>query len=250
MPSSVKDRLTTTTERVFHFVKSPKYYYDLDAIRQPHQSSPQHLKNSRKGKSKFDDNVFFGSPRGHSWRSTDGHPLGKNPGDVFQSDREPYLKNNPHVMRKKSQEYLALDPSKPSDLSHPMGKNPGDVIKIGMHHGSSLTKGRATHYKGQKIESCLSGSNPGDFWAINTKPFKGAHFAVFPDTLIEPIIKSSCQKNGVVLDPMCGSGTTLIVAKRLGRNYLGCDINPNYVEMTKKRLAETEWPLDISNFKT
>jgi len=120
--------------------------------------------------------------------------------------------------------------------THSLGKNPGDIIKIGMHHGSSLTSGRATHYEGQSIESHPSGSNPGDFWSINTKPFKGAHFAVYPEKIcIKPIL-SSCPPNGIVLDPMCGSGTTLAAAKKLGRGYIGIEINLNYVNIATQRL--------------
>jgi len=122
--------------------------------------------------------------------------------------------------------------------THSLGKNPGDIIKIGMHHGSSLTSGRATHYEGQSIESHPLGSNPGDFWSINTKPFRGAHFAVYPEEICVKPILSSCPPNGVVLDPMCGSGTTLAVAKKLGRKYIGIDLSTHYVNIAIERLLK------------
>lgn len=224
MPSSVKDRLTTTYEHIFHFVKRRKYYYDLDAIRLKHQTLGDKAK----------------------------HGFGKKS----------------HGGRKKN--------IKGSETSafHVHGKNPGDVIKIDMHHGSSLTKGRACHYKNQHIESSpkgknpgdvvstkhdlavnrvgdfsytdplhakaynIKGKNPGDYWGICTKPFKGAHFAVYPEKLCVKPIKSSCPPNGIVLDPMCGSGTTCVVAKKLGRNYIGIDLNPDYIAIAKKRLSK------------
>lgn len=73
-------------------------------------------------------------------------------------------------------------------------------------------------------------------WSITTQPFKGAHFAVFPEKLIETPIKSCCPLNGFVLDPFCGSGTTLLVAKKLGRRGIGIELNPEYIEIAKTRL--------------
>ena len=81
------------------------------------------------------------------------------------------------------------------------------------------------------------GKNPSDFWNITTRGFKGAHFAVYPEQLCIRPIKSSCPPNGIVLDLMCGSGTTLVVAKKLGRKYIGIDLNPKYVEIARKRLS-------------
>jgi hypothetical protein len=82
------------------------------------------------------------------------------------------------------------------------------------------------------------GSNPGDFWSINTKPFKGAHFAVYPEEICVKPILSSCPPYGIVLDPMCGSGTTLAVAKKLSRRYIGIELNPNYVHIAIERLLK------------
>jgi len=533
MPSSVKDRLTCTYETIFHFVNNRKYYYDLDAIREPHStgtfkrifqktvfqqsggdkqiqlrgkkkssgdrgsrcadmvksiaekyvkhdlavgrvgnfnySDPLHTKEyhpngknpgdiislsryppheprhfqllrmdiphgGHTGKTVRHDNPLGKNPgdvikakwSNVSGQSTQGnfghggthgnrfnHPLGKNPGDTWQTKRKTYIGNNPHRMRLQKEKYVVLDPARPMDLSHQKGKNPGDIIRICMHHGSSLTSGRATHHEGQIIESHPVGKNPGDvmhldrdktavedfrtvrsmrlppepqnpnafhpkgknpgdiiktrqdsseimaqsrthryhsrtgihqeginlgryryaksgknpgdvmdqaeemmkkhptypphhaprtrlsdwnphewmqhplgrnpgdiisgkgvkagkvnmkggrlndvypnrnkttfipcslddsnssdFWSISTKPFKGPHFAVYPEEICIKPIKSSCPPDGIVLDPMCGSGTTLVVAKKLGRKYIGFEINPNYVEMAKKRLSE------------
>lgn len=74
-------------------------------------------------------------------------------------------------------------------------------------------------------------------WMINTKPFKGAHFATFPEKLVEPCILAGCPAGGTVIDPFMGSGTTLAVAKRLGRNSIGIDLNSNYCDMARRRLA-------------
>jgi len=82
---------------------------------------------------------------------------------------------------------------------------------------------------------------PGDLWAIVTCPapkeVRGKHFATFPEKLIEPMIKAGCPGGGVVLDPFVGSGTTCVVAKKLGRNYIGIEINPEYCKIAEERLA-------------
>ncbi|MBI5417031.1 site-specific DNA-methyltransferase [Candidatus Poribacteria bacterium] len=94
----------------------------------------------------------------------------------------------------------------------------------------------------KKIKLNPKGKNPGDvfaennLWEINTQSFKGAHFATYPERLCELPIKSSCPQNGIVLDPFCGSGTTCLVAKRLNRNYIGVDLNPEYCAMAEERI--------------
>jgi len=293
-------------------------------------------------------------------RPTDlSHPQGKNPGDILAYDSKYQLKQHGQTLqaftreqsiverrrqsRLEAEQLFPDDPKKQQEYinfihdhdSHPMGKNPSDVIKIGMHHGSSLTKGRATHYEGQIIESNLLGKNPSDFWEVNTQPSNDywcpncknfvkmrnmkcpicdtkveAHFAVYPETLCELPIKATCPQwicqkcgkprmritkvlehytqqwgqrkskpwfndkrempqkviyeskvdtvgwsscdckavfdNGIVLDPLCGSGTTLVVAQKLGRRWIGIDLNQTYVEMAKKRLSEI--PKKITTF--
>lgn len=85
----------------------------------------------------------------------------------------------------------------------------------------------------------LKGGNPGDFWAISVKPLSMSHFAVYPEELCSRPIQSSCPPGGIVIDPFAGSGTTLVAAKKLGRQFVGCDLNPEYVKVARKRLRET-----------
>lgn len=74
-------------------------------------------------------------------------------------------------------------------------------------------------------------------WNISTTGFRGAHFATFPEKLVEPCILAGSPIGGTVLDPFMGSGTTGAVAKRLGRNFVGIEINPGYCEISKSRIA-------------
>lgn len=73
-------------------------------------------------------------------------------------------------------------------------------------------------------------------WSINTKPFKGCHFAPYPTELIRTPILSCCPNNGIVLDIFMGSGTTGVVAKELGRDYIGIELNEEYISIAEKRI--------------
>jgi len=158
--------------------------------------------------------------------------------------REPYAEssiqriNQPTIMRQmggdKQHELYGDAPghgNRPADILKGLAKNltKHEVAtgRIGNFSYDDPLHNKAYHPKGK---------NPGDMWEIPTYPFPGAHFAVFPPALIEPIIKAGCPKNGVVLDPFAGSGTALRVARKLGRRFIGIDINPEYVEMCERRV--------------
>ena len=80
-----------------------------------------------------------------------------------------------------------------------------------------------------------------DVWEVATNTYKmDEHFAMFPERLIEPCILAGSKEGGVVLDPFFGSGTTGAAAKRLGRSYIGIDINPRYIEKAKERISKVE----------
>lgn len=78
--------------------------------------------------------------------------------------------------------------------------------------------------------------NKRDVWFINTKPYRGAHFAVFPPELVEPCILAGCPEGGVVLDPFFGSGTTGLVAIRHRRHFIGVELNPAYIALAEERI--------------
>ncbi len=86
--------------------------------------------------------------------------------------------------------------------------------------------------------------NKRSVWTVTTKPYEGAHFAVFPQDLIEPCIMAGAPVGGVVLDPFMGSGTTAQVAQHLGRKYLGCELNPEYKPLQDKRLRQLSLVLE------
>lgn len=81
--------------------------------------------------------------------------------------------------------------------------------------------------------------NKRSVWTVSTKPFKEAHFATFPPDLIEPCILAGCPPGGTVLDPFGGAGTTGLVAQRHGRNAMLIELNPEYVEIARRRLGQS-----------
>lgn len=113
--------------------------------------------------------------------------------------------------------------------------------------------GGALKFEGAKEQSRLhSGNeyrgtpdgtrNKRDVWWLGPAPFPEAHFAVFPPALVEPCILAGCPEGGMVIDPFCGSGTTGMVALRHGRQFIGIELNPEYVAMARRRI-EGDAPL-------
>lgn len=82
------------------------------------------------------------------------------------------------------------------------------------------------------------GRNKRSVWTITTKPYKEAHFATYPPDLIEPCILAGSKEGDIILDPFSGSGTTGEVALKHGRHYIGLELNPDYAEISRKRITE------------
>ena len=93
---------------------------------------------------------------------------------------------------------------------------------------------------GEENKTTLAGgmANKRSVWTVNTKPYKCSHFATYPPKLIEPCMLAGCPKGGVVLDPFMGSGTTAFVALLNDRQYLGCELNPEYEELQQRRIKD------------
>ena len=81
-------------------------------------------------------------------------------------------------------------------------------------------------------------------WDVKLKPYKEAHFATYPSELIEPCILAGSEKGDIILDPFMGSGTTAMVAKSLGRDYIGCELHDDYGKLIDKRVGERRGTLE------
>ena len=173
------------------------------------------------------------------------HPLGKNPGDVFATKHD-------EAVGRTSGSYK--DPLH-TKAYHPNGKNPGDTIdyaewyfnereKKSWHdHKDDMEKGM--HHTGH-MESIPHpfGKYPDDFWEVNPRPHPFAHFAVYPVELCIMPIKAGCPKDGVVLDPFAGSGTTGVAARQLGRSSILIEVSDEYCKIAKQRMEWGQQALD------
>ena len=80
--------------------------------------------------------------------------------------------------------------------------------------------------------------NKRDVWTVTTKPYAGAHFAVYPAELITPCILAGSKEGDTILDPFNGSGTTGQVALQHNRNYVGLELNPDYAKLAEQRISD------------
>jgi DNA modification methylase len=154
MPESVTDRPTKSHEYVFLLSKSPKYYYDYEAIKEP--------------------------------------------------------------------------AAKAYDPKHKVIRR--DAKKLGWSR-SQMNTGNP--------QASPTGRNKRDVWTITKQPFRGAHFAVMPEALVEPCVLAGSAEGDTVLDPFTGSGTVAVVANRHGRNFVGTELNPEYAEIAKERIINS-----------
>ncbi len=132
----------------------------------------------------------------------------------------------------KSHEYIfLLSKSKNYYYDNEAIKEPTKENGAGSYSG--ITKGNTT-------------KNKRSVWTVNKKPYKGAHFATFPPELIEPCIKAGSQKGDIILDPFIGSGTTAMVAKSLGRHYIGCELHESYNDLIQNRVSQ--YTINLEDF--
>jgi DNA modification methylase len=155
MPESVTDRCTKAHEYLFLLSKSPRYYFDSDALKEPSVSP-----------------VVSGR---YNHRGTEQYAVASGG-----------INGNAQLFSRKND---------------------------GMRNRRSV-------------------------WSIATKPYKGAHFAVFPAALVEPCILAGSRPGDIVLDPFMGSGTTAAVAIAHGRRFVGCELNPEYKPLQDERITE------------
>ncbi len=125
------------------------------------------------------------------------------------------------------------------DSFHWKGREKGKRAQPPRHeaHGP-MHNGLAALDEVPKAEQQANGANLRNVWTIAIEPFAGAHFATMPTAAVEPCIKAGCPAGGVVLDPFAGAGTVGLAADRLGRDAILIEINPEYADMARNRIAD------------
>ena len=135
------------------------------------------------------------------------------------------------LMSKSQQYYYDNEAIKERTLTKDNSNRNRDITKLNNTPGRTKMMGLKTNDYDNR--------NKRSVWTVTTQPFKEAHFAVFPPDLIKPMILAGCPTGGVVLDPFVGSGTTAIVARELGRRFIGIELNPEYADMARRRVGQT-----------
>ena len=137
-------------------------------------------------------------------------------------------------------------PGRPATGRHPGSGMPGGTHPSGTRrkygpHTREVVAARR-YGNGRAGRTHPNGRNPGDVWAIPTRPYRGPHFAAYPIDLPTRCIKAGCKPGGTVLDPFCGTGTTGIAALQLGRHFTGIELNPAFAALAAERLQHTTEP--------
>ena len=202
MPESVTDRPTKSHEHIWLMSKSPRYFYDADAIR---ETATYDGPNSPES---------IASPYGQGF-----------------TRRAVGAKGNANTFRGGS--YVGGEPGPRTVKGNTkQGKNETDP-SMRTRHGFNQRWNEAEANGTAPISR-----NCRDVWMIATSPFPESHFATFPPELAERCIKAGCPMGGVVLDPFGGAGTTGLVADRLQRNAILIKLNPTYAEMARNRVSK------------
>lgn len=143
----------------------------------------------------------------------------KNPEDDLRRQEYKYWdnKNTPDTLRN------GIRPRKSGNIERKNG------VARGCPEGNNSNVCGSVPWEGEK-------ANKRSVWTINTKYFSEAHFATFPEELPATCIKAGCPENGIVIDPFSGAGTTAIVARKLNRNFIGFELNPDYIKISEERL--------------
>jgi len=251
MPESTKDRPTSAHEKIWLITKSKKYYYDADSIREPLSS------NLVNGKIKLNDNItnIFGKYKTDEIEKKHRQGMSKTRGSKLIETRPklPSQKEFVNYLRNKTtlKDLVENTDIKKTTIEHWFRNDEigfafpsvedwnkiKDLLNDWTEKFNYLDYGLTyveTHL--DEIKNNPLGKNKRNVWTIPTKPCKEAHFATFPENLIEPCIKAGCPENGIVFDPFGGSGTTGIVAKLLNRKSILSELNPEYIKIAKIRI--------------
>lgn len=165
--------------------------------------------------------------------------LTKNARYYFDSEaiKEPITDSSAIRLLQKVEEQTGSDrvPGKTNGNMKAVGRKPFDPSMAG---GGTSYVGHSGYFKADGTCMVRPTRNKRSVWTISTKPYKGAHFATFPPELVEPCVLAGSRPGDLVFDPFLGSGTTVMVAARHGRRWVGCELNEEYGPLQEERLLK------------
>jgi DNA modification methylase len=202
MPSSVTDRLTASWEALYVFVRQPDYYFNLNAVREPHQT--QSIARAQRAKRQG-----YRRPTREPWRGPNGD----------DASGLSLLKAQGRV-------------------GHPLGKNPGDVWRIA---SSSFRDGHHATFPVALADRAISAGCPEYRCSRCLQPWHRPAKRHSPGGMTIDRLQPSCacgaaRAKGLVLDPFMGAGTTAVAAEHLRRDWLGIELNPRFARMAERRI--------------
>lgn len=228
MPESVRDRCTKAHEYLFLLSKSEKYFYDFEAMREPvtggaHARGPGNRTHSA----------------AQEYAAGDEHHRTKS-GLVAYAERRRAAGVNPKAA--------------PSGWDTGPGSHRD---KVGRYSGTGVGFGRGFDKVAKPrvkqnasfssaVTELVDTRNRRSVWTIPTQPFDGAHFATYPEQLVEPCVLAGSRPGDVVFDPFFGSGTTGQVARRFGRHFVACELNRDYEPLQRERLRQPGLALEVA----
>lgn len=275
MPEPVKDRCTKSHEYIFLFSKSPQYYFDGEAISEPiMESSIKRYNQNIESQSgsytpgKANGNMKAVMPKYGKYESAEQEAsvrqgMNKERGNGIVAIRKKLpsqeefvsfmrkrttvddLADSTEIKRTTIEHWFRTDTSGFSFPSVEDWLEIRDLVDDWSDEFADMNE-RMTNvtYESDEIGKNSNGRrNKRDVWTIIPSHVKEAHFATFPEGLVEPCILAGSRLGGVVLDPFLGSGTTGRVAERLGRKWIGIELNEEYIEIAKKRTDNVQTQL-------
>ena len=209
VPSSVPDRCSSSHEYIFMFSKQPSgYYFDYEAIEEPaNYSEILAARQNKKAQNEqlLDEDIFKESESEHLDFPKFGgikYPFSECGADATYSGKQ-WTPKQKNMLREEN-----------GQSNHSFHKRRAEGLKDEVY---VVRRKR-------------------DVWAIPVKGYSGAHFATFPEKLVEPCILAGCPKNGIVLDCFNGAGTTGVVALKNHRRYIGIELNEEYIKLSRERI--------------
>lgn len=249
MPSSAKSRFNNDYEKMFFFTKRKKYFFQTQY--EPLKSAPPKKTTHKRNAGKYISQEQEASVRQGMTKKRGEKVIFVRKNLPTQDEFVRFLRSKTTIdlivesttlTRSKVEHWFRKDQS---GFSYPSVED-WNAVKWLFDDWSDEFKeiDRKLTDVTEETDDILKNVHKGRIkravWSINTKPFKGYHYAAFPEELVKTPILACTSEGDIVLDPFSGSGTTAVVAKKLNRRYIGMDLNEAYVDIAENRIAEVQ----------